>query len=330
MSELLDIAFISGLIGATMRMATPIIFATLGEILSERAGVLNLGIEGIMLMGAMTGFLVTFTSGSIWLGVLAAAGVGMLLGLLMAFLAVYLGLSQHVSGLGITLFATGLAMFVYRLHFGSPTVPPIIEPFKQISIPLLSKIPVIGPGLFTQYSLTYIAWLLIPILSILLYRTKIGLKIRTVGENPVVADTVGVNVLLTRTLCLAAGGALMGVGGAFLTLAHQNMFLIDVIGGRGWVAIAMVIFGNWDPFKGALGALIFGFLDGLQLRLQGVGVDSLSADHRGPDQCFPQSHRTGGTAEALPPGGKGRLGRSNGDCRMSNAGSGFPAANQSS
>lgn len=272
MSELLDIAFVSGLMGATMRMATPIIFATLGEILSERAGVLNLGIEGIMLMGAMTGFLVTFNSGSIWLGVLAAAGVGMLLGLLMAFLAVYLGLSQHVSGLGITLFATGLAMFVYRLHFGSPTVPPIIEPFKQISIPLLSKIPVIGPGLFTQYSLTYIAWLLIPILSILLYRTKVGLKIRTVGENPVVADTVGVNVLLTRTLCVVAGGALMGIGGAFLTLAHQNMFLIDVIGGRGWVAIAMVIFGNWDPFKGALGALIFGFLDGLQLRLQGVGV----------------------------------------------------------
>jgi simple sugar transport system permease protein len=272
MNEPLDIVFISGLIGATMRMATPIIFATLGEILSERAGVLNLGIEGIMLMGAMTGFLVTFTSGSIWLGVLAGAGVGMLLGLLMAFLAVYLGLSQHVSGLGITLFATGLAMFIYRLHFGAPTVPPIIEPFKQITIPLLSKIPVIGPGLFTQYSLTYIAWLLIPALSILLYKTKIGLKIRTVGENPVVADTVGVNVLLTRTLCLVAGGALMGIGGAFLTLAHQNMFLIDVIGGRGWVAIAMVIFGNWDPLKGAFGALIFGFLDALQLRLQGLGI----------------------------------------------------------
>lgn len=272
MSELLDIAFISGLMGATMRMATPIIFATLGEILSERAGVLNLGIEGIMLMGAMTGFLVTFSSGSIWLGVLAAAGVGMLLGLLMAFLAVYLGLSQHVSGLGITLFATGLAMFIYRLHFGSPTVPPIIQPFKQISLPILSRIPIIGPGLFTQYSLTYIAWLLVVIMSILLYRTKIGLKIRTVGENPVVADTVGVNVLLVRTLCLVAGGALMGIGGAFLTLAHQNMFLIDVIGGRGWVAIAMVIFGNWDPLKGAIGALIFGFLDGLQLRLQGLGI----------------------------------------------------------
>jgi len=272
MNELLDVAFISGLIGAMMRMATPIIFATLGEILSERAGVLNLGIEGIMLMGAMTGFLVTFSSGSIWAGVLAAAMVGMLLGLLMAFLAVNLGLSQHVSGLGITLFATGLAMFIYRLHFGSPTVPPTVEPFKQIALPVLSKIPVIGPGLFTQYSLTYLAWLLIPVMSILLYKTRLGLKIRTVGENPVVADTVGVNVTLTRTLCLVFGGALMGIGGAFLTLAHQNMFLIDVIGGRGWVAIAMVIFGNWDPLKGALGALIFGFLDGLQLRLQGLGI----------------------------------------------------------
>ncbi|MGD8263098.1 MAG: ABC transporter permease [Desulfobacterales bacterium] len=272
MNEIFDVAFVSGLIGATMRMATPIIFATLGEILAERSGVLNLGIEGIMLMGAMTGFLVTFTSGSIWFGVLAAAIVGMLLGLLMAFLAVHLGLSQHVSGLGITLFATGLSMFIYRLHFGSPTVPPIIEPFRQIAIPVLSKIPVIGEGLFTQYSLTYIAWILIPVISILLYKTKIGLKIRTVGENPVVADTVGVNVNLTRTLCLVGGGALMGIGGSFLTLAHQNMFLIDVIGGRGWVAIAMVIFGNWNPFKGALGALIFGFLDGLQLRLQGMGI----------------------------------------------------------
>ncbi|OPX40611.1 MAG: hypothetical protein B1H13_06555 [Desulfobacteraceae bacterium 4484_190.3] len=163
-------------------------------------------------------------------------------------------------------------MFVYRLHFGSPTVPPIIHPFKQVSLPLLSSIPLIGPGLFTQYSLTYFAWLLIPVFSILLYKTNVGLKIRTVGENPVVADTVGVNVLLTRTLCLVVGGAFMGVGGAFLTLAHQNMFLIDVVGGRGWVAIAMVIFGNWDPLKGAFGALIFGFLDGLQLRLQGMGI----------------------------------------------------------
>jgi general nucleoside transport system permease protein len=271
MSPMLEAAFIAGLLGAMMRMATPIIFATLGEIISERAGVLNLGIEGIMLMGAMTGFLVCLLTGSLWIGVLAAALVGMALALLMAFLSVYLGLSQHVSGLGITLFSTGLAMFVYRLQVGSPTVPPTVEPFRQLTVPVLSSLPVIGPGLFRQYALTYVAWLLVPVISIILYKTRIGLKIRTVGESPVVADTVGVNVHLTRTLCLVAGGALMGVGGSFLTLAHQNMFLMDVIGGRGWVAIAMVIFGNWDPVKGTLGALIFGFLDGLQLRLQGLG-----------------------------------------------------------
>jgi len=271
-SEIFNVTFITGLIGATMRMSTPIIFATLGEIITERSGVLNLGIEGTMLMGAMTGFLVTLISGSLWTGVLAAALVGMILSLLMAFLSVYLGLSQHVSGLGITLFSTGLAMFVYRLHFGSPVVPPIVEPFKRVAIPFLSKIPVIGPGLFNQYVLTYLAWLLIPVISILLYKTKIGLKVRTVGENPFAADTVGVNVNLTRTLSLVVGGALIGIGGAFLTLAHQNMFLIDVIGGRGWVSIAMVIFGNWDPLRGAIGAVIFGFLDGLQLRLQGLGI----------------------------------------------------------
>lgn len=271
-NDIFSVTFIAGLIGATMRMATPIIFAMLGEVITERSGVLNLGIEGTMLMGAMTGFLVALNSGSLWLGVAAAAVVGMIMSLLMAVLAVYLGLSQHVSGLGITLFATGLAMFIYRLQFGSPTVPPTVVPFARISIPVLSSIPILGEGIFRQYSLTFFAWLLIPVVSIVLYKTKVGLKIRTVGENPFAADTVGVNVNLTRTLCLVTGGAFMGVGGAFLTLAHQNMFLLDVVGGRGWVAVAMVIFGNWDPVKGTIGALIFGLLDGLQLRLQNMGI----------------------------------------------------------
>lgn len=273
MTDIVTAAFVSGLIGATLRMATPIMFATLGEILTERAGVLNLGVEGIMLMGAMTGFLVTSVTGSPWAGVAAAAAVGMALSLLMAILSVHLGLSQHVSGLGITLLCTGLAMYVYRLFFGSPLVPPTVEPFVQIALPVLSGIPILGPSVFTQYALVYVAWLLVPLLSIFLYRTRAGLAVRTVGANPFAADTVGVNVNRTRTLCLVVGGAFMGVGGAFLTLAHQNMFLLDVIGGRGWIAIAMTIFGNWDPLRGVLGALIFGFLDGLQLRLQGAGFD---------------------------------------------------------
>jgi simple sugar transport system permease protein len=232
--------------------------------------VLNLGIEGTMLMGAMTGFLTTLHTGSLWLGVLAAAATGILLSLLMAFLSVNLGLSQHVSGLGITLLSTGLAMFIYRLAVGSPVSPPTIKPFVPIAIPFLSSIPVIGRAFFQQYSLVYIAFLLIPIIWILLYKTSWGLVIRTVGENPLAADTVGINVNLVRTLCLAAGGALMGIGGAFLTLAHQDMFLLEVVGGRGWVCIAMVIFGNWNPVRGAGGALFFGFLDGLQLRLQSI------------------------------------------------------------
>jgi len=273
MEQMMTTAFITGLLAAMMRMATPIIFGTLGEILCERAGVLNLGIEGIMLMGAMTGFLTTLTTGSLWLGVAAAALVGVLLSLFMAFLAVYLGLSQHVSGLGITLFSTGLAMFIYRLAVGSPVNPPTVRPFTQTAIPFLSGIPILGTALFNQYVLVYIALLLVPLVWILLYRTSWGLAIRTVGENPFAADTVGIDVNLTRTLCLAAGGALMGVGGAFLTLAHQNMFLIDVVGGRGWIAVAMVIFGNWDPAKGMAGAMIFGFLDALQLRLQGLGFN---------------------------------------------------------
>ncbi len=273
MLEFLSGTFITGLLAAMLRMATPIIFALLGEIITERSGVLNLGIEGIMLMGAMTGFMVTFNTGSLWAGVAMAAVVGMLLALLMAFLAVFLGLSQHVSGLGITLFATGLAMFVYRLQIGSPTVPPTVDPFARLAIPGLASIPVIGPAFFNHYFLTYVAIIMIPLVWVFLYRTRLGLIVRTVGENPLAADTVGVNVNMTRTLCLVVGGAFMGVGGAFLTLAHQNMFLIDVIGGRGWVAIAMVIFGNWNPVKGTIGALIFGLLDGLQLRLQGVGLD---------------------------------------------------------
>ena len=273
MENVFTLAFFTGLLAAMMRMATPIIFGTLGEILCERSGVLNLGIEGIMLMGAMTGFLTTLTTGSLWLGVAAAALIGILLSLFMAFLAVYLGLSQHVSGLGITLFSTGLAMFIYRLTVGSPVNPPTVRPFTQTAIPFLSGLPLIGPAFFNQYVLVYVALLLVPLVWILLYRTSWGLAIRTVGENPFAADTVGINVNLTRTLCLAAGGALMGIGGAFLTLAHQNMFLIDVVGGRGWIAIAIVIFGNWDPVKGMAGALIFGFLDALQLRLQGLGFN---------------------------------------------------------
>ena len=271
-NDIFSVTFITGLIAATLRMSTPIILATLGEIITERSGVLNLGIEGTMLFGAVIGFLTTLSTGNLWLGVFTAALAGMLLAALMSVLAVYLGLSQHVSGLGITLFASGLSMFIYRLVVGSPTIPPTVTPFTPVELPLLSKIPFFGQAFFSQYAITYFTWILIPLVSVFLFRTRWGLRVRTVGQNPFAADTVGINVNLTRTICVITGGALFGVAGAFLTLAQQNMFLLDVIGGRGWIAIAMTIFGNWNPFSAALGGLIFGFLDALQLRLQSMGV----------------------------------------------------------
>lgn len=267
------LAFGAGVLGASIRMASPILLGTMGEILTERSGVLNLGIEGTMLMGALSGFLICLKTGSLWLGVVGALIVGMALGLLMALLTVRLGLSQHVSGLGISLLCSGLAMFVYRLVVGSPTNPPTVKPFATVAIPLLSEIPLVGKALFDQYALTYLAFLAVPALGLLLHRSNLGLDIRAVGDQPFAADTAGVKVGLTRSLCLVAGGGLMGVAGSFMTLAHQNMFLQEVVGGRGWICIAMVIFGKWNPYLAAAGALGFGLLDGLQLRLQTLGLN---------------------------------------------------------
>jgi simple sugar transport system permease protein len=261
-----------GFFAAMVRIATPLIFATTGELISERSGVLNLGIEGIMLLGAMVGFSTAYFSGSLWLGVLAALLTGALAGLLMTFLAVVLGVSQHVSGIGLTLLATGLAFYLYRLIFGQPASPPNIVAFQPAPIPLLSDIPLLGPVLFAQTPLTYLALLLVPAVAWLLYRTPWGLDLRTVGENPRAADAAGVSVWGMRCQALVIGGALMAVGGAYLTISQFNAFTFGVVSGRGWVSIALVVFGLWSPWRCAAGALLFAALEALQLRLQANNV----------------------------------------------------------
>ena len=265
---ILDIGFFAALI----RIATPLLLATLGELYSERSGVLNLGIEGIMLLGAMVGFSAAYFSGNLWVGVLAALATGALAGLVMALLAVVLGVSQHVSGIGMTLLATGLAFYLYRLIFGQPAVPPNIVAFAAVPIPVLSEIPFVGPVLFDQNAITYIALLLVPATAYLLYRTQWGLDLRTVGENPRAADAAGVSVWSMRTQALVLGGALMGLAGAYLTIAQFNAFTFGVVSGRGWVSIALVVFGQWRPWRCAAGALLFGFLEALQLRLQATNT----------------------------------------------------------
>lgn len=272
MSIFLTVTFWVGFFAATIRLATPLILATLGETFAERSGVLNLGIEGTMMFGALAAFLTTYFTHSLWLGVLAAIVSGVLFGLLMAFLAVTLGLSQHVSGLGITILATGLAYYIYRAVIGSPTVPPHVDSFGTLPIPLLSKIPILGPIFFDHYALTYIAFLLVPVAGYVISKTTFGLSLRSVGENPEVADSVGINVHKVRYSALIIAGGLMGLSGAFFTLAEFNLFLFDIVGGRGWVCIALVIFANWIPVRVLWGALLFGGVDAIGLRLQGTNI----------------------------------------------------------
>lgn len=249
---------------AVLRIATPLILGTLGVLLCERAGVLNLGIEGIMVAGAFTGWLAVYGGAPLWLGVVVAAVTGGILGLLHAFLTVGLALSQHVSGLGITLLATALSYYGYRVSFPKVATPPTITPFAEmgwLGIPILAQ----------QTPLTLLALLLVPFIAYTLYRTPLGLAVRMVGENPQAAEGQGVSVATIRTGAIVAGSALMGVAGSFLTLSAFNAFFFNMINGRGWICIALVVFASWRPGKALLGALLFAFFDALQLRLQQSG-----------------------------------------------------------
>jgi simple sugar transport system permease protein len=264
MMELLDTLANPAFWVAVLRIATPLILGTLGVLLCERAGVLNLGIEGIMVAGAFTGWLAVFAGASLWGGVAVAALTGAVLGSLHAFLTVGLALSQHVSGLGITLLATSLSYFGYRVSFPKVTTPPTITPFGPmdwLGIPVLSQ----------QTALTLLALVLVPVLGYVLYRTPLGLAVRMVGENPQAAEGQGVSVAAVRTGAIVAGSALMGVAGAFLTLSAFNAFFFNMVNGRGWVCVALVVFASWRPGKALLGALLFAFFDALQLRLQQSG-----------------------------------------------------------
>lgn len=246
---------------AVLRMATPLILGTLGVLLCERAGVLNLGVEGIMVAGAFAGWLAVFQGAGLWAGVAVAAATGAVLGLLHAGLTVWLGLSQHVAGLGLTLLATSLSSYAYRVSFPKVDSPPTITPFAPLAglgVPVLAG----------QTALTLLALALVPAVAWLLMRTPLGLAWRMVGENPAAAEGQGLNVNALRTGAVVAGSALMGVAGAFLTLSAFNAFYFNMVNGRGWVCVALVVFASWRPGKALLGALLFAFFDALQLRLQ--------------------------------------------------------------
>lgn len=271
MTETLELLASAPFWVAVLRIATPLILGTLGVLLCERAGVLNLGIEGIMVAGAFAGWLAVYHGAGLWGGVLVAALVGAAFGALHALLTVGLALSQHVSGLGITLLATSLASYAYRVGFPKVDSPPTIEPFAP-----MSWLPI--PVLNAQTPLTLLALLLVPGLAWTLYRTPLGLAIRMVGENPAAAEGQGLSVAALRTGAIVTGSALMGIAGAFLTLAAFNAFYFNMVNGRGWVCVALVVFASWRPGKALVGALLFAFFDALQLRLQQAGSGLFGID----------------------------------------------------
>ncbi|WP_439526024.1 ABC transporter permease [Roseovarius mucosus] len=266
--DILDILLSASFWAAAIRIASPLIFATLGELICERAGVLNLGIEGIMVAGAFAGWMAVYSGLGLWPGVAVAMVVGMGFGAVHSLLTVPFGLSQHVVGLGVTLLATSSTYYAYRLALPEVTSPPKITAFQPWEIPLLSDIPLIGPALFSQTPLTYLAFILVGVVSIVLYRTPLGLALRAAGENPAAVAAQGLSVTGLRMGAVIVGSGLMAVGGAFLTMSAFDSFFFEMVNGRGWICIALVVFGAWKPGKALLGAVLFAAFDALQIRVQ--------------------------------------------------------------
>jgi len=258
---------------AAMRAGTPLLFGTLGEIYAERSGVLNLGVEGMMIMGAVTGFGVTLITGNAWLGLAMAALVGGLLALIHAFVSITLRANQVVSGLALTMFGLGLSGLIGKRFVGTPL------PFRlrPVPIPVLSDIPILGPLLFQHDPLVYVSLALVPVLWFILFKTRAGISIRSVGESPATADALGVNVYLIRYLCVFLGGALAGLGGAYLSVVYAPAWIEGMTAGAGWIVIALTIFAMWSPTRALLGAYLFGWVKVLQYKLQppppeGLGI----------------------------------------------------------
>jgi simple sugar transport system permease protein len=264
--------FITALLSAGLIAAIPLLLAALGETFVERAGLLNLGLEGMLLSGAFAGFYVALNIQSMVAGLVAGAAVGLLLGLLFGLLAISLRVNQVIIGLGMTLLAEGATGFLFRDFYGQ-RFPTLTFSAAKMPIPWLSHIPILGPALFNQQPTVYLAWLLVAGCAFLLARTRFGLQIRAVGESPLAADAAGVNVFQTRYLAIGLGGVMAGLGGAFLSVGDLNFFVPGMTVGQGFIAIAIAMLGKWRPYRVFIGAVLFGTLRSLSTGLQIIGVD---------------------------------------------------------
>ena len=269
MADLFSSTVLIGILASGIRLATPYLYAAIGETFSQRSGVLNLGVEGQMLLGAFAAFYVTYTTGNLWLGVITALLVGALMGLVMAFVTVNLQAQQGISGIGFYLFGLGMSDLLFQRLLGTVET---VTGFQKIYIPAVSDIPWIGEVFFRHNILVYGAYLLVPVAWFILNKTTLGLKIRAVGENPDAADSLGVNVARVRYFTIILGGTLSGLAGASLSIALLNVFQQNMTSGQGFIAVALVYFGAWRPIGVLGGALLFSMINSLQLWIQVLGI----------------------------------------------------------
>jgi len=263
--------FLIGLCISAIRSATPILFASLGEIYAERSGVYNIGLEGLMLCGALAGFMASFYSQNAWVGVFVGAMAGGMISLMHAYACVFLYVDQIVSGLAINVFSLGLTSYIFKIFAGKGTLPPKIAGLVNLELPCLSRLPVLGDVFFSHNALVYVAFLLVPVSWWILFKATPGLHLRATGENPEAAETAGLGVRRIRFSCVLVGGIFSGIGGAYMSLGQLNVFTENMIGGRGFIALAAVIFGKWNPLGAMAGTLLFGLADAAQLRFQALG-----------------------------------------------------------
>lgn len=272
LDKVLSLSFLVMTLAAAVRTASPILLAAIGEIFSERSGVLNVGLEGQMLMGALFGFLGTYFFGSHLVGVALGMVAGALIALIVAVMSISLFANQVVTGVTINVLCLGITTYVYKASFGVSMTMPTVETLPKIHVPLLSAIPFLGPVLFQHKIFVYLAAAIAAAAAFLLYRTTIGLNIRAVGEHPLAAETMGVNVRRTRYVCVIFSGVLAGLGGALLSVGEVGYFTLNMTAGRGFMGLAIVVFGGWDPLSAWLTSLLFSAADSLQWSLQVIGV----------------------------------------------------------
>ena len=252
-------------------MSTPLLFGSISEVFAERSGMMVIAIEGIFLLGAWGGFVGTYLSGNLLVGILAAILAGVVTAALYGWITVYLKQNQVVTGTAINILAMGVVSFLHRVIFGVPITPLTVQPLLALPIPILSKIPIMGPVLFNQNILTYMMYLIVPVSYFILYKTSIGLTIRSAGENPEAVDVAGINVNRIRYSMVLIAGVMGGIAGAFYSIGYLGMFTTNIIGGRGWIAFAICFLGNWNPKGAFIGALVFGFAEAIAIYMQSSG-----------------------------------------------------------